>query len=333
MNRENNYPLRRNNMIGISSRRVDCGVVIVTYNSDSCIGGLLDCLADAALGLSLRIVVVDNGSSDATVDIVLQRNNVICIKAASNRGYAAGINIGRVHAAHYSALLILNPDVSLEAGSIRKMFDALQAPGVGIVVPMLMDRSGRVSPSLRREPTVIRSLGDCFFGQRFRSRPDWLSGTIWNPKAYERRRTADWAEGSVMMIASECDKLVGPWDERFFLYSEETDYAARARGHGFRIEYLPTALAQHTGGGSGTSDELDALVAVSRIRYAEKWDCWPKVFRGTVVLHELLRVYHRRHRMTLRVVLRRSRWSEIILRLQEPGTAPSRADDVASETG
>jgi GT2 family glycosyltransferase len=333
MNQENNYPVRQGSIVGMPLGRVDCAVVIVTYNSDSYIDGLLDCLGGAAPGLSLRIVVVDNGSSDATVDIVLQRSNVICVRAPHNGGYAAGINIGRVHAGDYSALLVLNPDVLLEAGSVRWMFDAVQGPGIGIVVPMLMDRSGRISPSLRREPTVMRSLGDCFFGRRFRSRPGWLSGTVWDPKAYDRRLTIDWAEGSVMMIASECDKQVGPWDERFFLYSEETDYAARGRSHGFRIEYLPTARAQHAGGGSGTSDELDALVAVNRIRYAEKWGCWPKVFRGTVVLHELLRVYNRRHRMVLGILLRRSKWSDIILRLQESGTETSQADDVALEVG
>lgn len=125
-----------------------------------------------------------------------------------------------------------------------------------------------------------------------------------------------------MMIASECDKQVGPWDERFFLYSEEIDYATRARGHGFKIEYLPTARVLHSGGGSGTSDELDALLAVNRIRYAEKWDHWPRVFRGIVIFHELMRAYRRKHRITLRILLQRSSWSDLILKLQGSGTGP-----------
>lgn len=119
-----------------------------------------------------------------------------------------------------------------------------------------------------------------------------------------------------MMIASECDQRVGPWDERFFLYSEETDYAARVRSHGFSIKYLPTAQAQHTGGGSGSSDELTALMAVNRIRYAEIWSRWPKAFWGSLILHELLRAYSRKHRMTLRIFLQRSKWSDVTLRLQ-----------------
>lgn len=319
MSQKNDPPVGHSSVVRMSPGWVDCAVVIVTYNSGSHIDGLLDCLADAALGLSLRIVVVDNGSSDATVDIVTKRGDVICVRTGSNHGYAMGINIGRAHAGDYSALLVLNPDTLLGAGAITRLFDAVQAPEIGVVVPMLMDQSGRPLPSLRREPTVMRALGDCFFGQRFKSRPGWLSETVWDPRLYECRHDVDWATGAVMMIASECDQQVGSWDERFFLYSEETDYAARARSHGFRIEYLPTARAQHAGGGSGTSIELTALLAVNRIRYAEKWVRWPKVFRGTAVLHELLRAYQPRHRMALRTLLHRSRWSDIILRLQESG--------------
>jgi GT2 family glycosyltransferase len=303
--------------------RVDCAVVIVTYNSDSYIGGLLDCLEDSAPDLSMRVVVVDNGSTDTTTDIVAKHSDVICVRATRNRGYAAGINIGRSHAGDYSAILVLNPDVLLEAGSVTQMFNELQTPGIGVVVPMLTDRSGGTYSSLRREPTVMRALGDCFLGQRFGSRPGWSSETVWDPRVYEGACTVDWATGAVMMIASECDQQVGPWDERFFLYSEETDYAARVRRHGFKIKYLPTARAQHTGGGSGTSDELTALMAVNRIRYAEIWGRWPKLFRGTVVLHELLRSYRRGHRIALRILLQRSNWSDIILRLQGSDTEVS----------
>lgn len=316
MNRDNNTLHNHNSITRTSPGRIDCAVVIVTYNSESYVGRLLDCLVDAAVGLSLHVVVVDNGSTDATVDIVAKHSDVICVSAGSNGGYAAGINIGRAHAGNYSALLVLNPDVLLEASSITRMFYELKDPGIGVVVPMLVDLSGDRVPSLRREPTVMRTLGDCFFGQRFRSRPGWSSETVWEDRAYEHDHTIDWATGAVMMISSECDQQVGPWDERFFLFSEETDYAARVRNHGFRIKYLPTAQAQHTGGGSGTSDDLMALMAVNRIRYAEIWSRWPSVFWGTLILHQLVRAYSREHRITLRILLQRSRWSDIILRLQ-----------------
>jgi GT2 family glycosyltransferase len=125
-----------------------------------------------------------------------------------------------------------------------------------------------------------------------------------------------------MLVSAGCDAVVGDWDEdRFFLYSEETDFAARTRDAGLGIEYIPEARARHRGGGSGQSDALVALMAINRIRYYEKRhgrlsSC---VFRGVVALNELLRSRDRRHRCALNKVLRRSRWPSL------PGGRPARA--------
>jgi hypothetical protein len=108
------------------------------------------------------------------------------------------------------------------------------------------------------------------------------------------------------LISAPCDRAVGRWDERFFLYSEETDYGARARAAGFRVEYMPTARARHRGGGSGQSSALLALNAVNRVRYMEKRRRLPRAYRAAVILHELLRCGDSGHRTALRFVLRRS---------------------------
>jgi len=291
-------------------------VVVVTYNSQSDIGELLASLPAAACGLSLRTIVIDNGSTDKTIEIVSQRSDVVCIRADKNRGYAAGINIGREQAGEYSTILVLNPDVLLDPGSVTEMYAVLRHPQVGVVVPMLLDADGYPSQSLRREPTLLRALGDCLFGRRWRGRPGWLTETVWNHDAYKHEHTIDWATGAVMMISSACDKMVGSWDEGFFLYSEEVDYAARVRDLGFEIKYLPTARARHRGGGSGTSNDLLALWAVNKIRYAEARNHWPKAYRGVTILHQLLRSHRSEHRAVLRILLRRSRWFEVARRLQ-----------------
>src|SRR5580693_1481698 len=90
--------------------RVDCAVVIVTYNSAGDIARALDSLPAAAAGLTVRTVVVDNGSTDATVRLARARTDVSCVESGANLGYAGGINVGREHAGDYSALLVLNPD-------------------------------------------------------------------------------------------------------------------------------------------------------------------------------------------------------------------------------
>jgi GT2 family glycosyltransferase len=304
--------------------RVDCAVIVVTYNSARDIVGLLESLPAAAAGLTVRTVVVDNGSADATVALVRGHADVVCVEAGANLGYAGGINLGREHAGDYSALLVLNPDLRLEAGAVREMFAALDDADVGIVVPMLLRADGGRHPSLRREPTLARALGEGLLGDHLGWRPGWLSEIVRSEADYRYRHPVDWATGAAMLVSVACDRVVGRWDERFFLYSEEVDYCVRARAGGFRVDYLPSARARHQGGGSGGSSALVALMAVNRIRYMDKHSRRPGLYRAVVVLHELLRARDPAHRAALRAVLHRSSWPALL-----PGSN-SRSHDLGS---
>jgi GT2 family glycosyltransferase len=300
-----------------SDSHVDCAIVIVTYNSARDIIPVLDSLPAAAQGLALRIVVVDNGSSDATVDLVRGDARVTCVTTGANLGYAGGINIGRREAGEFSALLVLNPDVVLDRGAIREMVCALHDPSVGIVAPRLFDRDGQWFPSLRRFPTLARAIGDGLLGSRLSRRPGRLSEMIWHKEAYSQPHPVDWATGAALLISAACDRAIGPWDERFFLYSEETDYALRAREAGFRMEYVPTARVFHHGGGSGRSAALVALMAISRVRYIDKHGRWPMAYRAALIVAELLRCGDPGHRTALKVLLRRSRWATFVADIRD----------------
>jgi len=292
--------------------RVDCAVVVVTYNSVRDIGALLDSLPAAAAGLRIRTIVVDNGSTDGTVELVQSRPDVTCVEAGANLGYAGGINVGRSHGGEYSSLLVLNPDAEFEAGALREMFAALDDPAVGIAVPLLLDADGHRLPSLRREPTLLRAIGDGLLGGRASQRPGWLSEMVWEEEAYGYRHRVEWATGAALLISDACDGAVGRWDERFFLYSEETDYFARAHAAGFRVDYQPSARVRHRGGGSGRSAALQALQAVNRVRYVEKHGRWPRLYWLVVILHEMLRAGDPGHRRALLTVLRKSRWESVL---------------------
>jgi GT2 family glycosyltransferase len=267
----------------------------------------------------LRVIVVDNGSADVTVDLMRARSDVLCVETGLNLGYAGGINVGRRHAGEWAALAVLNPDLVLDPGALKHMFTALEDPAVGMVVPMLLELDGRCYPSLRREPTLARAIGDGVFGGHFGHRPAWLSEIVRDAGEYGYRHAVDWAGGAALLISAACDRLVGPWDERFFLYMEEVDYAARVRAAGLRVEYVPEARARHRGAGSGHSPALSALMAINRVRYIEKRGGNAGAYRGAVILHELLRSADPAHRAALRAVSRRAAWSPLISRLK--GTA------------
>jgi N-acetylglucosaminyl-diphospho-decaprenol L-rhamnosyltransferase len=296
------------------SDQVDCAIIVVAYNSADHIEGFLDSIAAAAGDLRVRCLVVDNQSPDETQELVRRRPDVTLVDSGGNLGYSGGINVGRAVAGPCSSLLIVNPDLDLEPGAIAKLYAALDAPTVGVTVPMMRGHDDEVLPTLRREPTILRALGEALFGDRFPSRPAWLSETVRDPAAYTQGRDAEWATGAVLCVSSECDAAVGDWDEgRFFLYSEETDFAVRVRNLGYRIRYVPDAHVRHDDGGSGRPATLDALASVNRIRYYEKYHGRPaaSVFRAVLALKHVLRYWDPDDRLALRHVCRRSSWDDL----------------------
>jgi N-acetylglucosaminyl-diphospho-decaprenol L-rhamnosyltransferase len=282
--------------------QADVCVIVVSFNSADHLPELLDSLAPAADGVSLRVVVVDNASDDDSVAVARRRGATV-VETGANLGYAAGINYGRPWAAGCSAILIANPDLRFADGAIRTMFDSAMKSDA-VVVPTLTDADGRVRPSLRREPTLLRQLGEALLGDHWPGRPASLAIMVRTEQPYGSASAVDWATGAALMIPSSCDAAVGPWEEAYFLYSEEVDFARQAREHGRHIWFIPDASAAHTEGGSGQSQRLYALDAVNRIRYFSTWNSrWRSVLYGAAVAVELvLRAGRPTHRGALRDV-------------------------------
>jgi N-acetylglucosaminyl-diphospho-decaprenol L-rhamnosyltransferase len=234
-------------------------IVVVTFNSAHVIDRLLDSVPAAAEGLVYDLVVVDNGSTDGTREVLAARTGCRVIHSV-NTGYAGGINRGVRAADPAEAILILNPDIWLHEKSIPPLLSALREPGVGIAVPQVRSPAGSVERSLRREPTPLRGMGLNWTGLPA------FSEYISSPADYAAPRVVDWALGAAMLISRACYDSVGGWDESFFLYSEETDLCLRARDAGFLTRYEPTSTVVHIGGQSGQNHRTHAMQIVNRVR-------------------------------------------------------------------
>jgi len=293
--------------------RADVTVVIVSYNSASFVEGLLDDLRREAEWTALRVVVVDNDSTDDTLSVVHALDDVLAISASGNLGYAGAINLGLEQVGPGEDVLVLNPDLRLTVGAVRRMRRRLRESGAGIVVPRVLDPDGTTSPSLRREPTLLRVLGDSLLGARVPGRPGWSSETVWDADAYESAHEVDWATGAALMVRADVARGTGRWDERYFLYSEETDYFRRVRAGGDTVWFEPDAQVMHVGGGSGQSDALLALLTVNKVRYAEatRPAGYAAAVRGVVVLACLLRLHRPGYRRALGLLLDRHRWASL----------------------
>lgn len=242
-------------------------VVVVTYNSESLLPGLFDSFREGLAGVRWRLIIVDNASSDGTV-ATAQRlaPDAEVVETGRNAGYAAGINAGVLAAGEFAAVLVLNPDVRLLPGCGRTLLEALAAPGTGIAVPHLVDGDGKLIETMRREPSVLRALGDAFLGAGQAGRFRLLGEVVTDRRRYRSPTVVDWAEGSTLLVSRACWDRCGPWDERFFLYSEETDFALRARDAGLVTRYVPSAHAVHLEGDSRRSPQLWTLVVLNKVR-------------------------------------------------------------------
>ncbi|GAB3604653.1 hypothetical protein GCM10027413_00620 [Conyzicola nivalis] len=291
----------------------DIAIALVTYNSARHVGPLIESLRAEAETLRLRVIVADNGSTDSTRALVAAHPDIVAVETGGNRGYATGINLALSRAGDAEAVLVLNPDLEVERGAIAEMLRRLRMPGVGAVVPKVLAPDGTVYPSLRREPTIGRAIGDALLGSHGGDRPAFSSEIDTNAESYQHAHRVDWATGAAVLVRREVAELAGRWDSRFFLYSEETDYFRRLRDLGVDIWYEPHARVRHDQGGSGTSRALAALMAVNRVRYVRKHHSpgYAAGFHAVVILHELLRSYSGEHRNTLRVLLDQPSWRRL----------------------
>lgn len=292
----------------------DVAVVVVTYNSAADISLLIDDLRVAACDRPIRLIVVENQSDDDTVDVVRAHADITLVESGGNLGYAGGINAGLPFIGPCDAVLIVNPDLALAPDAVTRLLVAADTGRIGAVVPLMRDERGAIYPSLRREPTLTRAIGDAIFGSRlWRNRPAFLSELDYRTEHYAQRHDVDWATGAALLIPAPVAAAVGAWNEEFFLYSEETDYCRRIRQSGRRIRFEPAAVVAHRGGGSGASPALASLMAVNRVRYVERHHgrVYSVLFRAAVALTELLRCHDADHRRTLAVVLRRRRWRDL----------------------
>lgn len=294
-------------------------VVVVTWNSAAVLPGFLAALPAAMAGVQdWELVVADNASSDDTVDIVLEAvPHARVVQTGRNAGYSAGINAALAVARRTDAVLVVNPDTRAGEGTVLRLLQVLAEPGAGIAAPRLLSHDGRLLHSLRRDPSLPRLVAETVLGGRRAGTIGSWGEVVHDPAVYEQEAEADWVSGAFMMMSRRCVDAVGPWDETFFLYSEETDFAMRTRAAGLSVRYTPEATAVHLEGDAARSPRLYSIQVYNRYRlYARHHGRLASAaFWAVLLVRELLRSPRRStHRAAVRALLAEgSRPEELVL--------------------
>jgi N-acetylglucosaminyl-diphospho-decaprenol L-rhamnosyltransferase len=297
-------------------------VVTVTYNSADHVTAMIGSIRDSTQG-DVPIIVVDNGSRDGTCSLLRQFSDVV-VTEQSNTGYADGVNRGIELAPDGHDVLVINPDVVVETVCIERLVAALaEHSAAAVVVPALVDTTGRLLPSLRHAPSAWRILAEALLGGRRAGR----FGEAFRPTPGAGPQEAEWATGAVMLLRRAALTDVGPWDTSFFLYSEETEFCLRARRAGYRVLCEPRATALHVGGAMGIVPGLWALRAVNRVRLQRRRAgvTAGAAFHLASILFELRRAAmgHRVSRVAVRSLLRRDLDREAVRLTCELGGDPT----------
>lgn len=255
--------------------RASVHVVIVNWNSGA---QLRECLASfTALSgedaVVTRVTVVDNASADGSCDGLEAGVPLTVIRNADNRGFAAACNQGAA-GSDAEFILFLNPDTRLMPGSLDVPARYLRAPEnkpVGIVGIQLVDANGHVARNTARTPTARAMIGNSLGLDRLL--PPIFPSHFVTEWAHDETREVDQVMGAFFFVRRSVFEALGGFDERFFVYYEDLDFAARARKLGWGSAYLATAQAFHRG--QGTTDAATErrmfYFSRSRILYARKY--------------------------------------------------------------
>ena len=269
----------------------------------------------AAAPATLEVIVVDNASTDPTVEYLPRTFPWVRFEACSeNLGFTRGNNRGYA-LSRGSFVYFLNPDTELDhdrtpaRDSLWALYSAIVAiPRVGMVGPQLHYADGQPQESVRRFPTHLTG----FFESTWLGR--WWRGNPWDRRLHMAdwpvpyRRDVDWLVGAAMLCRREALEEVrtaeGPFDERFFMYSEEVDLCRRLKLEDWRVVYVPESLVTHFEGKS--SDQANAARHIhfnsSKVQYYDKWfdPPWPELLRRYLLLEFRLQLWVERAKLLLR---------------------------------
>jgi N-acetylglucosaminyl-diphospho-decaprenol L-rhamnosyltransferase len=210
--------------------------VIPSWNTASHLGRCLDALA-AQRGASVETFVVDNGSSDTSLQLIESRS-VAHLALPTNVGFARAVNLG-VQRTDAPLVLVLNADCFLSPDSVRLLAAELAADsGLGGVQPRILQDDGE------RCARRIYSAGQCLtrYGRAFER--GW--GEADGPR-YATREEVFGVSGAACLLRREMFSDLGGYDEPYFAFYEDVDLNARARLAGWTFAYVPDALAIHVG--------------------------------------------------------------------------------------
>jgi len=229
----------------------DISTIVVSYNTAHLLREFFAAVEAARQDLKLQIIVVDNASTDQSVELLRSREaDIELIENQANVGFGRANNQALARTAG-RYLLLLNTDAFVQPDTLTKTFHFMEAHAdVGVLGVKLVGRDGKLQPSCRYFPTPWNvfaaryGLTSLFASTRLVDDLSWDHASV---------RDCDWVPGCYYLVRREVIDRVGLFDPRYFVYYEEVDHCRRVRAAGWRVVFYPFSTVVHIGGESAKS--------------------------------------------------------------------------------
>lgn len=258
---------------------MDLSIIIVNYNNLDKIKVCLDSIYRSRFEqLSFEVIVVDNASGIDPEFALKDYGQLRLVKNKINVGMGAGNNAGaRIAKGDY--IMILNPDTEVESETIDKMLRYIEEhEDVGIVGPKLIYPDGERQISCYHFPTFLMPLyRRTFVGKIFSAELDHY---LMKNYDLDKVINVDWLMGSCLLIKRDLYETLQGFDERFFMYYEDTDLCRRIKKMGKKVIYFPLAtVIHHHSRASAKShwffsifgNKMAQIHITSHLKYFKKW--------------------------------------------------------------
>jgi hypothetical protein len=248
----------------------DLAIVIVSTNEAKWLRPCLSSVFAHAGDLALDVVVADNESTDGTRELVETEFPGARVVTCQNRGFSHANNRG-IMTTDARYVLLLNPDTEILEGTFADVVAELdERPLVGAAGVKQVTPDGQLFPTVRRFPNALRAWGEALASERWPVTVRALGERELDMARYDHELPCDWTSGSYLLLRREALESAGFLDERFFIYSEETDLCLRVKQAGWDIHHLPTMTILHHAGKAGINPKMEAQATFARRQYVAK---------------------------------------------------------------
>ena len=233
-------------------------VLTVTFNAHEFLEGFVNSLlATNQLGLELEIVIVDNGSTDGTLEFLQEHYPNIKLLSNDENNYARALNLGIANS-EGEFVVISNNDATVHPEWLQGFLEVFQVD----------EKIGAVQSKIYfAESQLINSVGveeiDHFY---FRD----IGFEEEDSDRYATAAERIYVTGGSLMLRRECLEDVGPWDEEFIMFMEDVDYSVRCRNKGWKLWYAPDSILYHQYHGSSSHDLCEYFCTRNRFLFVAK---------------------------------------------------------------